>query len=123
VFVRRKLTLGALCLMYIHYHALVQMGSVKLNPALNRLHLSYAKHVNSERKCRGFVFEKHHGTDIVLDFYLPQVVPSIHNNPVKTGRVESPQDYDFSTDGFYRNTECELDVVECWVAERVLRTQ
>lgn len=112
---RRKVTLGALCLMDTHYHALVRMGPMDLDRALNSLHISYAKHLNHVRDRRGSVFEKHPGTDIVLDdAYLLQLVPYIHNNPVKAGMVDSPEDYKYSTDGLYRDGECELGSFECW---------
>ncbi len=91
VFVRRNVAIGAFCLMDTHYHALVKMGSVRLDRALNSLHMSQAKHLNHERDRRGSVFEKHPGTDVILDdAYRLQLVPYIHNNPVEAGIVNDP---------------------------------
>lgn len=114
-FDRRKVTLGALCLMDTHYHALVRMGPVDLDRVLNSLHMSYAKHINHERERRSSVFEKHPGTDIVLDdSYLLQLIPYIHNNPVEAGMVKNPQDYEYSTDRLFRHEECAIGPFECW---------
>lgn len=115
VFSRRQIRTGALCLLETHYHALVKMGSVRLDRALNSLHMSYAKRINDQRDRRGSVFEKHPGTDIVLDdSYLLQLVPYIHNNPVEAGMVEDPQDYGWHTDGLYRGENWRGGHLDCW---------
>lgn len=103
VFFRRSVALGALCLMDTHYHALVQMGPVSLDRALNGLHMSYTKHVNDERNREGSLFRSRPGTDRILDdSYLLQVVPYIHNNPVEAGMVNRASDWPWSTDPMYR---------------------
>lgn len=115
VFVRRRVRVGALCLMDTHYHALVKMGSVRLDRALNGLHMSYVKYVNRERDRRSSLFEKHPGTDIILnDSYLLQLVPYIHNNPIEAGIVESASDYEWHTDQLYRDGEWDHGPFECW---------
>lgn len=115
VFTRRQVSLGALCLMDTHYHALLKMGPVRLDRALNGLHMSYAQHINTQRDRRGTVFEKHPGTDIILDHsYLLQVVPYIHKNPVEAGLVQRPEQYEWSTDGFYRGNGWEHGLLESW---------
>lgn len=115
VFTRRRVSLGALCLMDTHYHALVRMGPVRLDRALNGLHMSYAKHVNHERGRRGSLFEKHPGTDIVLDdSYLLQLVPYVHRNPMEAGIVEDPREYAWHTDSLYRGEEWEKGPISCW---------
>ncbi len=116
VFARRKLGLGALCLMDTHYHVLVRMGPVELDKVLNGLHMVYAKHLNRERGRRGSVFEPHPGTDIVLkDSYLQQLVTYIHNNPVEAGMVKCAREYEWSTDRLYRTGEWDHDALECWM--------
>lgn len=115
IFVRRRVSLGALCLMDTHYHALAKMGPVRLDRALNGLHMSYARHINDRRGRQGSVFEKHPGTDIILDdSYLIQLVPYIHNNPVEAGMVEAPGEYEWSTDVLYRNGEWNVADLESW---------
>lgn len=115
IFSRRQVTVGALCLLDTHYHALVKMGPVRLDRALNGLHMSYAKRINNLRDRRGSVFEKHPGTDIVLDdSYLLQLVPYIHNNPVEAGIVEDPRNYDWHTDGLYRGDGWRGGSLDCW---------
>lgn len=115
IFTRRNVGLGAFCLMGTHYHALVRMGSVRLDRALNGLHMSYARYVNETRDRRGSVFEKHPGTDIILDDrYLLQVVPYIHKNPVKAGIVDDPRNYKWHTDNKYRSGKFDSWEFDCW---------
>ena len=115
IFDRRHVSLGALCLMDTHYHALVRMGPVLLDRALNGLHMSYTKHVNAVRGREGPLFRDRPGCDIVLDdSYLLQLVPYIHNNPVEAGMVSSVSEYEWNTDGMYRNKGESLIDWSCW---------
>ena len=115
VFVRRNLKMGALCLMDSHYHALVKMGPIPLDRALNGLHMAYVKHVNATRNRRGSLLETRPGADIVLDdAYLLQLVPYIHQNPVKAGLVKSPANYEWHTDSMYRRGQWEKKEFQCW---------
>lgn len=115
VFGRRDVGLGALCLMDTHYHALVRMGSVPLDRALNGLHMSYVKHVNAGRGREGSLFRKHPVTDIILDEkYLLQVVPYIHKNPVDAGIVEDPSNYKWHTDALYLREKWEPAPLDSW---------
>lgn len=82
------------------------MGPVRLDRALNGLHRSYARPINEERGRRGSVFEKHPGTDIILDdSYRLQLVPYLHHNPIEAGIVTDPMDYEWHTDELYRRGE------------------
>jgi len=82
-----------------HYHALVQMESVRLDRALNSLHMSHAKHLNDERDRRGSVFEKHPGTDTMLDdSYLSHLITYIHKNPVEANIIDDTKQYEWHTD-------------------------
>lgn len=115
VFDRRRTSLGALCLMDTHYHALVRMGPVRLDRVLNGLHMSYTKRVNGPRGREGSLFRKHPGTDIVLDdSYLLQLVPYIHHNPVDAGIVEEPEAYEWHTDSLFRTGEWKHGPLDSW---------
>ncbi|MFB6346937.1 MAG: transposase [bacterium] len=115
IFVRKKLNVGALCLMDTHYHALVEMGSVPLDRALQGLHMSYAKHVNAVRNRSGPLFHPPPGVDIILDdAYLLQVVPYIHNNPVEAGMVNCVSDFDWHTDELYRTGSWSKRELDAW---------
>ncbi|MFB6357386.1 MAG: hypothetical protein ABEJ65_12840, partial [bacterium] len=57
VFVRRKVSLSLLCLMDTHYHALVRLGPVNLDRALNGIHMSYTRYINKKWDWCGSVFE------------------------------------------------------------------
>lgn len=106
VLFRRQCSLGALCLMDTHYHALVQMGPVSLDRALNGLHNAYTKHINVVRNRRGTLFDARPGADMILhDRYLLQLVPYIHQNPVKANMVRRASQYKWSTDALYRGTQ------------------
>jgi REP element-mobilizing transposase RayT len=115
VFTRRNVKLGALCLMDTHYHAIVKMGSIRLDRVFQGLHMSYAKHLNHERDRDGPVFRERPGADIVLDdSYLLQLVPYIHKNPVEAGIVTEPSDYKWHTDRLYRGGNWEPGPLESW---------
>ncbi|MFB6346659.1 MAG: transposase [bacterium] len=115
IFNRRKLSLGALCLMDTHYHALVQMGPVRLDKALNGLHSSYATYLNETRPREGTLFWGRPGADIVLDdAYLLQLVPYIHQNPVEAEIVSDPKKYHWHTDEYYRNGSWSRFTFDSW---------
>jgi len=115
VFTRREVRLGALCLMDTHYHALVKMGSIRLDRVFQGLHMSYAKHFNHERGREGPVFRERPGADIVLDdSYLLQLVPYIHKNPVEAGIATDAFDYQWHTDCLYRNESWEKGPLGSW---------
>lgn len=110
---RNQCSLGALCLMDTHCHALVQMGPVALDRALNGLHNGYTKHINALRNRSGTLFDARPGANIILnDQYLLQLVPYIHQNPVKASMVESASKYEWNTDALYRGTEPPREEIE-----------
>lgn len=114
---RRQVTLGSLCLMDTHYHALVRMGPVPLDRALNGLHNAYTKHFNAVHEREGSLFNPRPGADIVLsDEYLLQLVPYIHRNPVEAGLVAGPEEYFWSTDFKFRLQPAPDPILEfsCW---------
>lgn len=114
-FERLKVRLGALCLMDTHYHALVQMGPVRLDKAFNSLHSSYVRYLNGHRSRRGPLFWGRPGADIVLDdSYLLQLVPYIHKNPVKAGIVAAPEEYRWHTDELFRTGTWSEYTFESW---------
>lgn len=117
IFTRRQCQLGAICLLDTHYHALVKMGPVLLERVLNGLHMSYTKFINATRQRNGSLFDTRPGAEIILDDqYMLQLVPYIHQNPVKAGLVSSALDYKWSTDALYREIEPEQEALsfECW---------
>jgi REP element-mobilizing transposase RayT len=115
IFQRRRLKLGALCLLNTHYHVLVKMGPVSLDKALNGLHSSYVNHVNSERSRNGSLFWGRPGTDIILDnSYLLQVVSYIHSNPIEAGLVSDPRNYPWHTDELYRTGSWDQYEFDSW---------
>ena len=113
--VRHGHTLGAFCLMDTHYHALIRMGPVDLDQALQSLHMTFAKEKNKAHGTRGQWFEDRPGADIVLnDTYLLQLVPYIHLNPVHAGIVSAASEYRWSSDGLYRTGSWEGPDLKSW---------
>ncbi|MFB6355789.1 MAG: transposase [bacterium] len=91
------------------------MSPIPLDETLQSLHMFHAKTINNATDQRGQFSEQRPGAKIILDdSYLLQIVPYIHNNPVKAGMVTEPSDYPWSSDGLYRNEAWNGPEIDSW---------
>lgn len=88
----------AYCLMPNHYHLLVEEKSIPIAKLIGRLITSYSVYFNKRNKRHGPLFEDRFKSKLVQkDNYFLEVSRYIHLNPVKSGLVDNPEDYEYSS--------------------------
>lgn len=86
------------CLMDNHVHLVVQVGEEALATTMKRINASYAFYFNQKYNRVGHLFQDRFKSEPVEDEkYLMAVTRYIHNNPVKAGIVNKPEDYKWSS--------------------------
>ncbi len=88
----------AYCLMPTHYHLLVLLREVDLSHQMQLFGISYTKAMNKRYDRVGALFQgafqaKHVGEND----YLVHLSRYIHVNPVMTGLVKQPEEWEFSS--------------------------
>lgn len=87
-----------LCLERNHFHLLVQIGDVPLSVVMQRLLCRYARYFNKVHERLGHVFQSRFKAKLcATNAYLAALIRYIHNNPVKDGLVERPEDWLWSS--------------------------
>ncbi len=93
------------CLMMNHVHLLIQEHTDTISRIMSRIGTSYAWWYNRKYGRSGYVFQGRYGSECVEnDEYLLTVIRYIHNNPVKAGLVQNPEDYRWSSIRLYYGT-------------------
>lgn len=88
----------AYCLMDNHVHILLKEPPEGLASMMKRINTSYAYYFNEKYQRIGHLFQDRFKSEpIENDRYLLAVVRYIHNNPVKAGIVEKPEQYRWSS--------------------------
>ncbi|MDD3270691.1 MAG: transposase [Syntrophomonadaceae bacterium] len=88
----------AYCLMDNHVHLLVREASEELATMMKRINGSYAYYFNQKYHRVGHLFQDRFKSEpIGDDRHLLAVIRYIHNNPVKAGLVEKPEQYRWSS--------------------------
>ena len=88
----------AYCLMNNHVHLLVKETKEDIGQVMKRIVTSYAHWYNSKHDRSGHVFQGRYKSECVEDdAYLMTVIRYIHNNPVKAGIVQKPDQYQWSS--------------------------
>ncbi|MGI5880423.1 MAG: REP-associated tyrosine transposase [Syntrophomonadaceae bacterium] len=92
----------AYCLMDNHVHLLVREGMEGLATLMKRVNGSYAYYFNQKNHRVGHLFQDRFKSEpIGDDRHLLAVIRYIHNNPVKAGLVEKPEQYRWSSFASY----------------------
>lgn len=98
--------INAYCLMDNHVHILLQDTDGNLSTAMRSLCTSYALYVNRKYQRTGHLFDNRYRSETIDDDrYLFAVLRYIHQNPVKAGICSSVEDYRWSSDKYYRNSD------------------
>lgn len=93
------------CLMTNHVHLLVRENSDTISRIMSRIGTSYAWWYNRKYGRSGHVFQGRYGSECVEnDDYLLTVIRYIHNNPVKAGMAQNPEEYQWSSIHAYYGT-------------------
>jgi len=86
------------CLMDNHVHLLVNDNGNDISKIIKSINVSYAYFFNNTYHRVGHLFQDRFKSErIDSDNYLLAVSAYIHNNPVKAGIVEVPEDYKWSS--------------------------
>lgn len=100
---RWQVAVYAYCCMTTHYHLLLQTPLGNLARVMRHLDGLYTQRFNRARDRDGPLFRGRYRALLVeAETYLLQVVRYIHLNPVKTGLVEDPGAYPWSSHRLYR---------------------
>ena len=102
---RQKLEFRVLayCLMDNHVHLAIETGQVPLSRIMACLQSSYTQYFNRRHRRVGHLFQGRYKAFLIeKDLYALALLRYIHENPVKAGVVAAPQEYEWSSDRYYR---------------------
>ena len=93
----------AYCLMPNHFHFFVYVENEQLfEKGMKNFLISYAKAINKKYNKVGSLFQgRYKASEITTKSYYTIIIAYIHQNPVKAGLVEKPEDYKFSSYNAY----------------------
>lgn len=90
------------CLMDNHIHLLVNDNGNDVSKIMKSINVSYVSYFNRVYLRIGHLFQDRFKSEIITDdSYLLEVSRYIHNNPVKAGIVQKPEDYYWSSYNVY----------------------
>lgn len=94
--------LESYCLMDNHVHLLINDNGNDISKVVKSINISYAYYFNKTYKRVGHLFQDRFKSEAIGDDkYLLSVSAYIHNNPVMAGIVRMPQEYRWSSFGYY----------------------
>jgi len=98
-----KMKVHGWCLMNNHIHLLLEKGEEELSTTMKRIEVSFVWFYNRKYETTGHLFQDRFKSEIIdSDKYLMTVIRYIHQNPVKVGLVENPDDWKWSScSGYY----------------------
>lgn len=90
-------------LMGNHYHLIIETPEANLSKALHHINSSYTTYINHKRKRSGHLFQGRYKAIVVSkDNYLVELSRYIHLNPFRAGKVEKPEEYQYSSYKTYK---------------------
>jgi REP element-mobilizing transposase RayT len=99
---RFRMRAHAYCWMTNHVHLLIQVSDAPLGRAMMRIASRYARATQRRRATTGHLFERRHRAILVdADSYLLELIRYIHLNPVRSGMVTDPCEYQWSSHRAY----------------------
>lgn len=88
----------AYCLMRNHFHLAIKVALVPLSQIMQRTTGGYCRVFNRRHGRAGHLFQARFKAEICLsEQYLANLIPYIHLNPVRSGFVNAPQDWPWSS--------------------------
>ncbi len=88
----------AWCLMPNHVHLLIHENEVRLETIFRRIGAAYVYWFNGKYERTGHLFQDRFKSEPVeTDAYFLTVIRYIHQNPVRAGLCERPEDYAYSS--------------------------
>ncbi len=93
-----SLKVYAYALMPNHVHLLLETPLANISAAMKFLNWTYVTRFNYRHMRSGHLFENRYKSKLVQkDRYLMSALKYIHNNPVKAGLCDKPEDYRWSS--------------------------
>jgi putative transposase len=85
-------------LMTNHYHFLIQTIKANLSRIMHYVNSSYATYYNYTHRKSGHLFQGRYKAILVdHDEYYKKITAYVHNNPVRAGIVDHPEEYGWSS--------------------------
>lgn len=101
---RYSLEIHAYCLMPNHYHVMIKTPLANLDCGMRYLDGVYTQYYNKKYRKDGALFRGRYKAILIdAENYLLRLSRYIHLNPVKTGLVDCPAKYFWSSYQFYGN--------------------
>ena len=95
-------TIHSFCLMTNHFHLLISTEDFEIWKIMSYLLTHYAKYFNCRHNYSGHVFDSRYYSVLIENSHQFMVTSRyIHLNPVKAHIVSNPEDYAYSSYGFY----------------------
>lgn len=106
----------AFCLMPTHAHLAIRVGDIGLPRIIQNLAFRYTRWVNWRQNRTGHLFQGRYKAIMVdADSYLLELVRYIHLNPVRSGIIQSPEEYPWSGHRAYLGMETIPWLTTDWV--------
>jgi len=100
--IRYRIIFHTYCLMDNHYHLLIETPEANLIKAMHSLSTSYTTYFNKRNKRSGHLFQGRYKSILIqADEYLHHLSRYIHLNPVRANLVRDPEEYRWSSYGFF----------------------
>jgi len=112
------ITLHNYCLMFNHYHLLIELSSENLSKFMRQLNMNYAIYFNKKYKRVGHLWQGRFKSWFVTDeVYLYTLMCYIEQNPLKAKMVKSLEAYPYSSYHYFLKQEIPECLQHAWVAE------
>jgi len=99
---RYDAVIHAYCLIYNHYHLLMETPTGNLPQIMRHINGAYTTYFNVKRKRAGHLFQGRYKAILVdIDEYAKELSRYIHLNPVRAELVKTPEEYEWSSYQFY----------------------
>ncbi|MCG8333085.1 MAG: transposase, partial [Proteobacteria bacterium] len=90
------------CWMTNHVHMVIEVADIPLSKIIQNLSFRYTRWINKREKRTGHLFQGRYKAILLdTDNYLIELIRYIHSNPVRSGLVNSPIDYQWSGHNVY----------------------
>jgi putative transposase len=90
------------CLMETHYHLFIETPSGNLSKIMQHINGAYTTYFNRKHERAGHLFQGRYKSILVqADAYAKELSRYIHLNPVRSGIVNNPEEYEWSSFRFY----------------------
>lgn len=94
-------------IMSNHYHLIIRISQAPLRDIMHRINNKFSRYFNIKYKRSGHVFEnRYKGILVIDDRYLLSLLRYVHQNPVMAKMCTRVEDYQWSSDKYYRNNVC-----------------